>query len=352
MAIHNKRWFNKGRLKAFQVLLVVLALVVGLYVKVLFASTATYTAGALLLSTPAINSAATYTITVSGVTTSAIKCIQVQFTTAIGSTSKPTGMNVTSATFSGTSNYVPTPASWVVANDNTNGIVQLTDAGGETPASASNRTIVLSTITNGSTAGTSYYAEVSTFNNTDCVTSPVDNGNMAYAYSSGVNVTATVNPTLTFTVGSTSCALGTLSALTPASCFHTIVAGTNAATGYTISYLPATTLTSSGTGTPTISAIGGTAATSSTGNEQFGINLKANITPAVGADPSGGIGAPLSNYDTANNFAFNPAGANIANAAAPSAATTFTVSYLANISALTEAGACATIVTYNIVANY
>ena len=317
------------------------------------ASAATYTSGAASLSTPAISAASTtYTFTLGGVTLSAIKCMQVQFTTAIGTTSKPTGMTVTGATFSGTSNYVPTPASWSPANNNTDGTVKITYATGETPASAAGRTIVLGGITNGSSAGTTYYATVSTFNNVDCATSPIDSGSVAFAFSQGVNVTATVNPTLTFTVSSTSCALSTLSASAPTSCSHTIAAGTNAASGYTISYLAASTLTSLGTNTPTITAIGATAAASSTGNEQFGINLKANTTPSVGADPSGGTGAALTNYGTANSFAFNTAGANIASVAAPSATTTFTVSYVANIASNTEAGNYATTITYNVIANY
>ena len=317
------------------------------------ASAATYTSGSASLSTPAISAASTtYTFTLGGVTLSAIKCMQVQFTTAIGTTSKPTGMTVTGATFSGTSNYVPTPASWSPANNNTDGTVKITYSTGETPASAAGRTIVLGGITNGSSAGTTYYATISTFNNVDCATSPIDSGSVAFAFSQGVQVTAAVNPTLTFTVGSTSCALSTLSSTAATTCSHTIAAGTNAASGYTISYLAANTLTSSGTNTPTITAIGTTAAASSTGSEQFGINLKANTTPSVGADPSGGTGAALTNYDTANSFAFNTAGANIASVSVPSATTTFTVSYIANISAQTEAGAYSTTVTYNAVANY
>lgn len=311
---------------------------------------ATYTSGSLALSNPTISaSSTTYTITVGGVTTSAIQCIQVRFTGTIGSNAKPTGMNVTSAAFSGSSTYVPTPASWTPTNDNTNGIVQLTFGSGETPASASNRKIILTGITNGSTPATTYYAEISTFNNTDCSTSPVDSGTVAFIYDQGVTATATVNPSLTFTVSSTSCGLGTLSTSATGSCSHTVIAGTNAVSGYTISYLPTTTLTNGGA---TIDAIGGTATTSTTGAEQFGINLKDNATPNVGVNPSGGSGAPLTNYNVADNFAFNTAGANIASAAGTSANTTFTVSYIANIASNTDAGNYSTTVTYNIVANY
>ena len=313
-------------------------------------SAATYTSGSASLSTPSISAASTtYTVTLGGVATTAIKCIKVQFTTAVGTTAKPTGMNVTGATFSGTSNYVPTPASWSPTNDNTNGIVSITYGTGETPASAAGRTIVLGGITNGSVAATAYFATVSTFNNTDCASNAVDNGSVAYIYDQGVTATATVNPTLTFSLGSTACSLGILSTTSTASCSHTITAGTNAVSGYTISYIASPTLTN---GAATIDAIGATKAASSTGAEQFGINLKLNTTPAVGAEPSGGIGAPATNYDTANQFAFNPAGANIAAAAGITANTAYTVSYVANIASNTEEGNYATTITYNLIANY
>ena len=311
---------------------------------------ATYTSGSASLSTPAISAASTtYTITLGGVATAAIKCIKVQFTTAVGTTAKPTGMNVTGATFSGTSNYVPTPASWSPSNDNTNGIVSITYGTGETPASAAGRTIVLGGITNGSVAATAYFATVSTFNNTDCASNAVDNGSVAYIYDQGVTATATVNPTLTFSLGSNSCSLGVLSTTSTASCSHTITAGTNAVSGYTISYIASSTLTN---GAATIDAIGATKTASATGSEQFGINLKSNTTPTVGAEPTGGIGAPSANYDTADKFAFNPAGANIAAAGGITANTAYTISYIANIASNTEAGNYATTITYNVIANY
>lgn len=328
------------------------AVTIALFTSIHVALAASYTSGSISLSTPAINATgATYTVTLGGVTTTPIACIQVQFTTVIGTTAKPSGMNVTSAAFSPTSNYVPTPGSWTVTNNNTTGIVQLTNGTGETPASATGRTIVLSGITNGSTAGVSYYAQVNTFNNTDCTSSAVDNGTLPFAFSDSVVVTATTNPTLNFSVGSTSCALGTLSKVAPTTCTHTITAGTNAVGGYTISYLAAPTLTSSGTGNPTIAA-NATPLTSSPGSPQFGFNLRDNATPNVGADPSGGSGTPSTNYNTADSFTFETGGANIATATGTTDDTTFTATYLANISSSTAAGSYSTAVTYNILANY
>ena len=86
---------------------------------------------------------------------------------------------------------------------------------------------------------------------------------------------------------------------------------------------------------------------SSAGTEEFGINLKANTSPATfGSDPSPqpdgtfatGIAAP--GYDTANQYKYNT-GDIIARTPAASSGwglTNYTISYIANISVLTPAG--------------
>ena len=164
------------------------------------------------------------------------------------------------------------------------------------------------------------------------------------AVNTEVSVTATVDPTLTFSLGAATVALGTLSTSSTSSGSHTALIATNGASGFTLTYNGAT-LTSGGN---TISAIGGTPATSSTGGEQFGVNLKDNATPNVGAEvtQTAGTCSIAADYNTADNFAFE-AGSTIsmASAAAP-ADCTYTVSYIANIATTTEAGSYATTVTY------
>ncbi len=169
-----------------------------------------------------------------------------------------------------------------------------------------------------------------------------------------VDLVARVNPTLTFTVGSTSCALGTLSTTQTQQCTYILSAATNGESGYAISYLPATTLTSGGN---TIDALGSMTA-STLNTEQFGINLAANTAAGshtatdFGAAPSGGVGAAAANYATANSFKFAVAGDQVASSAGPSLATAYTVSTIANIGSTTEAGAYSATVTYTIVARY
>lgn len=142
-----------------------------------------------------------YDIEFDNVTTSAIKCIQVEFDTAAdGSGGKPTGLDITSAAFSGSSDYIPTPGSWSPSNNNTTGITQITYATGETPAGATDRNVILTGITNGSTAETGYYVLFSTYNNTDCTSSALDSGTATFIYVTGQAVSLTVDPTISFNV--------------------------------------------------------------------------------------------------------------------------------------------------------
>ncbi len=129
---------------------------------------------------------------------------------------------------------------------------------------------------------------------------------------------------------------------------NTLAASTNADSGYNISY-EGSTLTS---GSNTIDAMAAQAA-SSTGTEQFGINLKNNATPNTGSDASGGSGAAESDYNTADQYTFiADTTTALASASIPSVTTTFEVTYIVNVSQTTEAGAYTTTVTYICTGNF
>lgn len=165
-------------------------------------SAATLTTASVTLSDPRPTTASvSYDFQASGVTTSAIRCIRVEFDTAAdGSGGKPTGLDITSAALSGSSDYIPTPGSWSVSNNNTTGVSSITFASGETPASASSRNVILTGITNGSTANDDYYLIFNTYNNTDCSSSPVDNVTIGFIYTNGQSVSMSVEGSLAFTV--------------------------------------------------------------------------------------------------------------------------------------------------------
>jgi hypothetical protein len=169
-----------------------------------------------------------------------------------------------------------------------------------------------------------------------------------------VSVTATVSPSITFSISDNTIGFGTLSAAashyatgdtlgdTSEQVAHTLAAGTNATSGY-VMYVLGDTLKS---GANDITAIGGTAATPATGTEQFGFRMTA----------SGGSGAVLSPYnDGTPKYAYNATTTSqddIASAAGASATTTYNVYYLANIASNTEAGAYSTTLTYTATATF
>ncbi len=165
-----------------------------------------------------------------------------------------------------------------------------------------------------------------------------------------VAVTATVDESLTFTISDNSIEFGTL---TSADDFfaddsggnateveaHTLVVGTNAANGYTMTVNGAT-LTS---GANTISAIGSSNTASSAGTEQFGLRI----------DETGGSGVVSAPY-ASTGFALDTAAFpdEVAAATGASSNTTYSVRYLGNITSSTEAGAYTATLTYVATANF
>ncbi len=101
--------------------------------------------------------------------------------------------------------------------------------------------------------------------------------------------------------------------------------GTNAPFGYVVS-TTGNTLTS---GNNVIAGMS-TQGPSQAGQSQFGINLRDNNSPDVGADPSGGSGNPTANYNVVNRFKFGNNDV-IASHSFVSDNEKYTVSYIVNI---------------------
>lgn len=205
-------------------------------------------------------------------------------------------------------------------------------------------------ITNPSTADSYVIAITGTFGDTGQIATAIVDDDQ-------VVVSTTIDPYLTFTISQNTVSLtqsgGSLNPDSSNTGFNngtanTLAAATNATSGYTITYY-GDTLTS---GSDTIDAMA-TKTTSSTGTEQFGINLKSNATPSTGADPSGGSGAAASDYNTADQFRYiTNTTTSLASASAASASTTYTVSYIVNVAATTEAGSYSTTITYIATGNF
>ncbi len=173
-----------------------------------------------------------------------------------------------------------------------------------------------------------------------------------------VNITATVDPTITFTISDTTVGFGTLSTSvatyatgdTNGTTFlpgdtsgaHEMTVATNASSGYSITYNGAT-LTSGGN---TISAATISSDNDGTpGSEQF----------ALGIDDNGGNVTIASGYDLAGTNSYNfVAGTTTTIASETGATTTETidVQYIANIATTTEAGSYSTDITYIATGNF
>ncbi|MEI6462458.1 MAG: hypothetical protein WCO33_02195 [bacterium] len=132
-------------------------------------------------------------------------------------------------------------------------------------------------------------------NNSIIITTPLDYGAFLYYVGSTnqVKVTATVTPTLSFTIRNTAdsaeqatvgglktCLLGVLTTAAVGTCSYRLKVSTNAASGYAVSYKSDTRFTN-GTYNFTDAAIGGSGTTITAGTEGYGIVL----TP--GASSSG-----------------------------------------------------------------
>lgn len=206
----------------------------------------------------------------------------------------------------------------------------------------------VSRITNGSAgATTATVALTGTFGDVGSLFIPIITDDQ-------VVITATVDSTISFSISSNAISFGSLVSTGPRFAntsggsgsevaAHTMAAGTNATAGYVI-YVKGDTLRSGVTNT--ITAIGGTAAASTTGSEQFGFRLTA----------SGGSGTATAPYnDTTPKWAYGATTTTqnaVAGSSGPSASTTYSAYYIANISALTEAGAYGTTLTYTAVGTF
>lgn len=235
------------------------------------------------------------------------------------------------AVFSGTQNRVFT-------------LTAPTDGIGAATVAASDKIIITYDSTNSinaTTAGSKVIAISGTFGDTGDIT-------VTLVTDDQVAVSSTVSQSLTFSLGANTLALGTLSSTAVVTGSHTFTVATNAAGGM-VTTVAGATLTA---GPNTITACA-TNCTSTTGSEQFGINLKDNTTPNVGLEVSGTapIGAAATNYNTADSFRF-VTGETIASSAAGINSSVFTVSYIVNISGATEAGSYTATLTYTATATF
>lgn len=161
--------------------------------------------------------------------------------------------------------------------------------------------------------------------------------------------TTTEEPFLEFVVNAVNVDLGTLSTASASTGTATFTVKAYLASGYVVR----TTSDAPQNASYTMANMSSTAA-STPGTEQFGINLRANTSPAtVGADPvqlpdaSFSYGQVANGYNTANQFKYVK-NDTIAYSDKSSGITQYTMTYLMNISSLTPGGTY--VMNHNLVA--
>lgn len=187
-----------------------------------------------------------------------------------------------------------------------------------------------------------------------------DSGTLSYDIITDdqVSITATVAPSITFTVDDNTVGFGTLSSTTgrwatgdtlggnatagnTPTAAHTLSVGTNASSGYSVTYNGAT-LTSGGN-TITAASIS-TDSDGTTGSEQFALSVSTSGDATIASGYARG---------TNSSWNFVPGTTTtIVSETGPTATETLSVSYLANISSLTEAGSYSTTLTYIATGNF
>ncbi len=313
------------------------------------ATAAQITSRKLTLGDSAPSASTTYTFDFTTATTATFQSFSAQIcTTASGACSAPSGLTTTSSTFSSTS----LPGTWTVSNASA-GSLRGSATGASSTSSGTARQVVFGNVTNPSATNTTYYARVTLYSDASWG-SAVDTGTVAASTATAINLSATVDETLTFCTGTSgittsNCAgatgssvdFGTLSPSSTASGISQLGVGTNGAGGFSITVNGAT-LTSGGN---TIDALV-TQAASNIGSKQFGLNLRDNTTPNVGTDPDGsGTATPTIEYNTADQYRF-VTGDSVASKNGSDQFRRFHVSYIVNIDTATEAGNYTAVMTY------
>lgn len=216
----------------------------------------------------------------------------------------------------------------------------------------------LGNVTNPSTAG-SYYIRLRTFSSTDGTGGAVEEGGIAFAINTGFTINTEVPPYLKFcasviivgydcsTANTFSINLGELSSGSTSQSSSEMVAATNGEFGYSIT-MSGVTMTSGNNVIPNLAS----PTPSSAGVSQFGVNLRANSSPAVGAEPNGpGTGSVSAPYAVPNSYTFNNADI-VASSAGSSDDRKYTVSYITNINSNQAPGVYATTLTFICLANF
>ena len=261
----------------------------------------------------------------------------------------PSGMNMQAAAISaqtGVTGFSVDPGSTVNA---------LLISRPSAPATAVPARYLLSNVTNPTNPNATIFVRVTTYVSIDGTGPVTDQGSMAFSTSGGLGTGGFVPPYLTIcvavtvqpdcsAVGDQLIGFGEFSSHATRSSTSQFAVATNDPSGYGV-FLNGQTMTAGNLIILPLSLND----TSHIGTGQFGLNIRSNSTPTVGADVTGsGSGVVDANYNTPNSYRFND-GELIAHSPLPSDFNRYTVSYIVNINGSQGPGFYATTMTYTAV---
>jgi hypothetical protein len=142
-----------------------------------------------------------YTFTWRSATTATLRCVTYEFWTTANGTTEPTGMvtnGSTKGTFTGTG---ITDGNWSIPASPVEGTIKVTNTTGDSISSGTQVTMPFTVPRNPSTAG-SFYTKITNYTDTGCSSPSGGNDTVTVVATTveGVTVSATIDPTLTFTV--------------------------------------------------------------------------------------------------------------------------------------------------------
>lgn len=321
---------------------------------------ANLTNGSVLLSDPRPSTSSSYTFTMSGASSTTVRCVKIELATTVSGSVVPAGLGSSAAgvAINASSNFVTGISSWSL-DKTTNGTIKISNATGGTPT-GTNGTIIIDGITNGSTANTAYYARFNTFSDQTCTTA-VDTNTITFIYTNGQILSLTVDPNFTFTVnnvetsqtvnGATTTAasstnsipMGTVTVGSNAIAAQDLTVETNAGHGYSIytRYTAAPT-----NGSHNIADFSGTNVAPTTfsaaGTEAFGYTTSSTTLSTDASRFSGGKWAKFTTTNAEIGHSENPT----------TSAETTRIGYQAGISGSTPAGTYTTTIVLTATPTY
>lgn len=154
------------------------------------------TSASLTLGDSRPSQTASYTFAASTVASTTLRCIELDLGSVDDGTGGVTGLDTSGSTLA--SSTLITAGNWTVSNAGSAGhTLRITNTTGEAPSASGN--VVWGSVVNGSTVDTAYYGVFRTYSDDTCSTQ-VESTTVQFMYTTGQQVSLTVDPTFSFTV--------------------------------------------------------------------------------------------------------------------------------------------------------